>query len=447
VVVVALTVAEVNALPTAGRNRVIDLVRVIALVGVVLGHWLKQGLYVDDGDTLHRAGLLGIAPWTHPLTWLFQVMPLFFLIGGYVNALSWRHARTRGLGYGAWLAGRAGRLTRPLLPLLAFWVVATPLAAHVGLGADWLGIASKTSLVPVWFLATYVVVVALVPLTLAAWERWGAWTLVVGAAALPVDVLSLRLDSALVGGLNLLLVWGVLHQLGYAWRDGTFATLPRCTLLGLLGLGGALMLVAMGPYGVSMVGVDGYGVNNTNPPRATLLLLGVAQAGLVLATEPALRRFAMRPRVWWTVVMVERRVMTVYLWHLTALSILAGASLWFGGVGLDARPNTPEWWALRPAWFLVLGALTVALVALVGRFEDPLPASTLRSPALPLLEVVLTAILLGLLADRGLGPTGHAVPGWLLVLTSFVTLGLLDRLLRTTNPGTGWFGARGRLTG
>ena len=414
----------------ADRNRVVDLVRVVALGGVVIGHWLKQGWYVDDGGGLHRAGLLGIATWTHPLTWVFQLIPVFFVVGGYANAVSWRHAQVRGQGYGPWLAGRMGRLTRPLLPLLAFWCVAVPLAPYLGLDDDWVRIASKSSLVPTWFLATYVVMVALVPLTMAAWERWGAWTLAVGLLALPVDVVSLRTDSLLVGGLNMLLVWGTLHQLGYAWRDGVFRRRAWAALLGVGGLAGALALVTVGPYGVSMVGVDGHGVNNTDPPRATILFLGLAMAGLVLAAEPALARFAQRPRVWGSVVLVERRVMTVYLWHLTALAILGAVSLWLGGLGLHGEPNTAGWWALRPGWLLALTLTTLALVALVGRFEDPVPPAPWCPAALPLAEVACTTVFLGLLADRGLGQSEHLTPPWFLVLAAFVTLAAFDRLLR-----------------
>jgi hypothetical protein len=50
------------------RSRAVDLVRVLALGAVVVGHWLKQGWYVDAAGGLNRAGLLGIATWTHPLT-------------------------------------------------------------------------------------------------------------------------------------------------------------------------------------------------------------------------------------------------------------------------------------------------------------------------------------------------------------------------------------------
>lgn len=406
------------------RNRVVDLVRVLALSGVVLGHWLKQGWYVNDDAILHRSGLLGVAPWTHPLTWIFQVIPLFFVVGGYANAVSWRHARTEGASYGTWLTGRTRRLTRPLMPLLVFWAVATPVAPHVGLGDQWLRIGSLTSLVPLWFLATYLVVVALVPVSMRAWERWGPRTLGFGLLALPVDALSLQLDSTAIGGLNLLIVWGTLHQLGYAWLDGTFRRRSRALLLALLGFGGAVALVSFGPYAVSMVGVDGYGVNNTYPPRATIFMLGCALAGLVQLAEPALHRLADRPRVWRATVVVEARMMTIYLWHLTALVILGAASLWLGGVGLSARPNTTEWWVSRPVWIVLLGATTALVVALVGRLEDPLGArrTSARGPALPLLQIGLTVVLLAILAADGLGKSARVQEPWLLVVAAMVVL-------------------------
>ncbi|WP_067429631.1 acyltransferase family protein [Nocardioides jensenii] len=409
---------------SAQRNRVVDLVRVLALVAVVLGHWLKQGWYVDTEVTLHRAGLLGIAPWTHPLTWIFQVIPLFFVVGGYANVVSWRHARAVGSRYGTWLASRTTRLTRPVLPLLVFWAVLAPLAPHIGLGGEWLRIGSLTSLVPLWFLATYLVVVAVAPMSVGAWDRWGPRTLAVGLLAFPVDALSLHFDSTAIGALNLLIVWGTLHQFGYAWRDGTFRRPAHALLLVLLGFGAAVALVWFGPYGVSMVGVSGHGVNNTNPPRATILMLGCALTGMVLLAEPALRRFAGRPRVWRTIVVVEARMMTIYLWHLTALVMLGAVSLWFGGVGLHARPDTLEWWTARPVWIVLLGATTGAVVAVVGRFEDPHPARTraARGAVLPLLRVGLTVVLLALLADDGLGHSARVPEPWLLVIAAVVVL-------------------------
>ncbi|MBJ7357848.1 acyltransferase family protein [Nocardioides sp.] len=226
----------VRSTPT-GRSRAVDLVRVLALAAVVLGHWLKQGWYVDAAGVLHRAGLLGIAPWTHPLTWVFQVIPVFFVVGGFANARSWRSASLRGASYGAWLAGRTERLTRPVVPLLLFWLVATPLAPVVGLDGEWLRIASVTSLVPTWFLATYVVIVAVTPLTMTAWERWGVGAPLAGLVAVClVDLWSIRAASTAVGAVNLLLVFGTLEMVGFAWSDGWFSDRRRAVACSASGL-------------------------------------------------------------------------------------------------------------------------------------------------------------------------------------------------------------------
>jgi hypothetical protein len=52
------------------------------------------------------ADLLEVAPWTQWLTWIFQVMPIFFVVGGFANAASWESARARGLGCSAWVSRR-----------------------------------------------------------------------------------------------------------------------------------------------------------------------------------------------------------------------------------------------------------------------------------------------------------------------------------------------------
>ena len=405
------------------------MVRVLALGAVVLGHWLKQGWYVDAGRDLHRAGLLGIAPWTHPLTWVFQVIPVFFVVGGFANARSWRSARDRGVGYGAWLAGRTERLTRPVVPLLLFWVVVTPLAPVVGLDGGWLRIASLTSLVPTWFLATYVVVVALTPVTLHAWERWGvlapaAGTVVVGV----VDLVSIRTGSTAVGAFNLLVVFGTLESVGFAWADGWFADRRRAAACSAGGLVVTMLLVWLGPYGMSMVGVSGHGLNNTYPPRATVLFLGLFLACGAIAVEPRLSRAVTDPRRWRAVVAVEGRLMTVYLWHLTALAVLGAAAKAAGGLGMTAYPDTREWWVLRPAWLLALAATTALLTVLVGRWENPTArkAASRTPAALPLLEVAVACAGLGYLASEGMT---RGTTSWAVAAGTATALLVLDRLL------------------
>lgn len=397
------------------RNRVVDLLRGAAILVVCLGHWLMAAVYVDDAGALRRGDLLGIATWTHPLTWVLQVMPVFFLVGGYANAISWRGARRRGTSYGGWLRARLRRLTLPLLPLMLFWAVVAPAASALGVDGATLRIASMASLVPTWFLAVYVLVVALAPATLVLWERWGWWSIVGGAAlAGLVDLVSISQDLLLVGFLNYLLVWGTVHQLGYAWRDGALRGQGRRLLLAAAGLVGLLLLVGLGPYGVSMVGVKGYGVDNSYPARVTLLALGVLQAGLVMAAEPFLARVVARRRVWMATIFVNARIMTIYLWHLTALGLVVALSLALGGFGLGVAPDSTTWWLTRPLWFGTLAAVTALLVVLLGRFEQPARDDRPAPPAvLPVLAMLVTCAALGVMADLGIAERSGEVNAWL----------------------------------
>ena len=69
-----------------------------------------------------------------------------------------------------------------------------------------------------------------------------------------------------------------------------------------------VLLVVLGPYPVAMVGVDTATVNNTYPTRVTMLLLGMFQAGMVVALEPWGRRLAARAGVVTAVVGVSGAV-------------------------------------------------------------------------------------------------------------------------------------------
>ncbi|MEV5000047.1 acyltransferase family protein [Nocardioides sp. LML1-1-1.1] len=390
------------------RNRVVDLLRAAAILVVVLGHWLMAAVYVDRDGGLHRADLLDLASWTHPLTWVLQVMPVFFLVGGYANGLSWRSARRRGTPYAGWLRARLRRLVLPVLPLMAFWAVLAPAAHALGADPDLLRIASRASLVPTWFLAAYVVVVALAPLTLLAWERLGWWALGAGLALGGlVDLVSVRGDLLAVGFLNYVVVWSTVHLLGYAWLDGRLASTARRLALVAVGLGVLWVLTVHGPYAVSMVGLSTDEIDNAYPTRVTQAFLGLLQAGVVLTLEPLLRRLVAHRRVWLATVLVNGRIMSIYLWHLTMLGVLVAGSMALGGLGLHGRPDTGGWWATRPLAFAVLALLTAGAVALVGRFESPAPDPRPAPPVLrPVLAVLGVCAGLGALAALGIAKDG-----------------------------------------
>ncbi|HLF60166.1 MAG TPA: acyltransferase [Acidimicrobiia bacterium] len=397
------TVARLAAETPANRNRVVDALRAGSILVVVFGHWLMAAVTAEEGR-LVPGHLLELARWTHPLTWVLQVMPIFFFVGGYANALSWRSARSRGEGYGGWLRARLRRLAIPVIPVLLFWTAFGWLALRLGLDWEVLQLASRVALVPTWFLAAYVVIVTIAPPLLALWDRIGLWSVVIGVAmAGTCDFLSIAEGLIPVGFLNYIFVWGTVHQLGYAWLDGRLDGMPKRVGLMMLGLVATVSLVWAGPYPVAMVGLDTAEVTNSYPPRVTLALLGLFQVGLVLVMEGPLRRWLARPKPWQFVVGVNLQIMTLYLWHLTAMVIVIGLSLAVGGLGLGIAPLNSVWWLTRPLWFVVLGVVTIGLIAIFGRFERPAPDPRPSPPAWrPVLAVVSICAGLGLLAAIGI---------------------------------------------
>ena len=102
------------------RNRYVDFLRSLSILVVIVGHWLIATAYYVDG-TLTSEHLLKTQPQTQWLTWIFQVMPIFFIVGGYSNAVSLESARRKGIAYAGWLSARLNRLVAPLLVLLIAW--------------------------------------------------------------------------------------------------------------------------------------------------------------------------------------------------------------------------------------------------------------------------------------------------------------------------------------
>ncbi|HMO77365.1 MAG TPA: acyltransferase [Sphingopyxis sp.] len=352
------------------RNRYVDFLRAFSILAVVVGHWLVAAPWMKDG-AVEGGHLLGIIPWTQWLTWGFQVMPVFFLVGGFSNGLSWAATRRDGGRFAAWYAARIRRLIDPVLPLLLVWTVITLFGTAMGIDRGIVKMAAQLALVPVWFLAVYLFVTAATPWTHAAWRRYGLasfFALVAGAVA--VDVAALAFDIPYVNFLNFAFVWLAVHQLGYAWRDGAFAAPARALLWSAAGFAALALLIGLGPYPVAMIGVPGAELSNSMPPTLALLALGVAQTGLVLALEGPGRRLLGNLRLWTAVVLLNGMIMTVYLWHLTAFVLVMVAAWLLGGVGLHAAPGSAEWWLARPVWFALYILLLLPFIPLFARYEQ-----------------------------------------------------------------------------
>ena len=406
------------------RNRVVDFLRAFAITVVVLGHWLVAAVMIRDGEVVPDA-ILNIASWTHPLTWIFQVMPIFFLVGGYSNALSWRSAQLKGQSYSGWLRARLVRLGGPVVPLLIFWMILASALYAGGLPGSTLRAASQMALVPTWFLAAYVLVVAVVPLTLKLWDRFGWWSVAGGlVAATAVDAISIGTEFSAVGFGNYLVAWVTVHQLGYAWLDGALASTARKLALAVTGFVLLVAAVWFGPYPMSMIGLDGAELNNTMPTRVTMLLLGMFQGGLILLAEKPLHRWLQGGRAWYATVAINARIMSLYLWHLTAMVLVIGVSLALGGVGLGLEPLSGAWWATRPLWIGLLILVTIGAVAVFGRFETPRPDTRPAPPTwLAIAACVLTCGGLGVMAKSGIvGDDGLQLIWPLLPLVAQVAL-------------------------
>ncbi len=416
--------AALAAKTPAARNRTVDFLRAASILLVILGHWTAAAPYLDAAGKLRPTHVLAVSPWTHWLTWVIQVMPVFFLVGGFSNGITWRAARREGLAYSGWLAGRLRRLVWPVLPLLATWVVIAVLARLGDVPPEMVRVGSQMALIPVWFLAVYLAVVVLVPLTHALWERY-RWSSCAGLAlaAVCVDVAFFRGHRAL-GWANYLFVWSAVHQLGYAWSEGELAGLRRTLPMGVLGLAALFLLTTSGPYPVAMVGVPGDAFSNTTPPKITLLALALAQCGLLLSLERPLRRVLERARIWTATVLVNGMIMTVYLWHLTAMVLWIGLAHVLGGFQLGHAPASAEWWRARPGWIAMLTLVLLPFVLAFGRFERPAPVAV----APPAWRLVLGASLFVLgLAQLALAGIGGE--GWLGLRVHVLALPVLGALL------------------
>lgn len=408
------------------RNRYVDFLRALSICFVVFGHWLVAAPYVENGE-LTGTHLLGVLPWSQWLTWLFQVMPLFFLVGGYSNGVSWSLTLERNGTYAAWLVGRIQRLINPVMPLFLFWVAFAGFANAFGVSADMVGLVSQLALVPVWFLAVYLVVVALVPLSWALWSQLGLGSVVLlFACAVVVDLLVFRFGIEWISYANFAFVWLGMHQLGYAWQRGRLGAGAQAVGIAAFGLVALYLLVKFGPYPVAMIGVPGADISNSMPPTLALLALGLTQTGIVMALEPLGRRWLDHTASWAAVILLSGMIMTVYLWHLTAF--IAATAIGYGlGIGLEFVPGSGAWWLSRLLWVPVFLLALVPFVLVFARFEQ----QGLPVPERLSLWRLVTAILLvcgglALTAAGGIGSEGWTgVKLWVVALP-FIGAALVD---------------------
>lgn len=434
------------------RNRSVDFLRAAAISVVVVGHWLAMVVSTDDG--IDGSNALSYLDWAHPLTWALQVMPVFFLVGGYANGASLSSHHAAGGDTPSWLLSRSARLLRPTSAFLLLLAAASALGGMLGTDQDVVATSAWAASIPLWFLVAYLSLVYLAPLLYACHRRFGfAFAFVMAAVVLALDVARLGFGLPVIGDANFLLVWLVFHQVGLAWRDGTLA--PRAGPAAAVGAGGAItlvLLVTVGPYPVSMVGVPGTELQNTSPPSFALLVLGLTQAALALLLDRPLNTYLQRSAAWTVVVALNTVILTMFVWHMSA-GVLAAAAVYPTGLLPQPAVDSGAWLLVRLPWVATCAVVLAVLVGVFRRLETrsagvargrtvgaaaagpvELSATTWRM----MIGVGMAAVVAGLLAIAVAGPDPGPLPGLSLpgVASYLAGAGLL-RMVRGRQVQTG----------
>jgi surface polysaccharide O-acyltransferase-like enzyme len=405
------------------RDRSVDVARLAALVVVMFGHCALLLATIDAGG-VRIGNLLGELPAITPITWVVQVMPLFFLAGGAAGAYGWRP----GTPWGAWLFTRAQRLCRPLFWYLASWTVGI-LVVRMTLGEESAAALGRESVALLWFLGVYLVVLAFVP-ALTRLRTGRAVAMLIAfllAATAAFDMIRFAAGTPMSGVANFLIVWLIPVVIGVAYARRLIG--PRAAIAAAAAaFATQVALAVVGTYEVSLVVTGAERMSNVSPPTLLLALQCTWMSFVFVAAAGAIRRWAARPRVWYVVAVGNGGAMTLYLWHIPAIAV---ASFALHVVGLDAYDvDAPGFWGLlglRALVFAVVMALAFRLLSPLEHrrlpwWDAPARATGAQSTAAGLL-VCVAGVALVLMAKNGLS----GVEGWT-ALGAFLAVAVAARV-------------------
>lgn len=390
------------------RDRYVDFVRAFSILTVVIGHWAISIVWWQHGY-IRSTSVIGEVSWVWLSTWIFQVMPLFFFVGGFSNLVTYESHKKKGLSTGAFLCTRSWRLLKPSLYFLGIWAVVQvglhllDVGAGTGFkvwGDTWLlrGMMPPGATIPfgpLWFLPAYLIVILLAPLMIRLHRRFGLRVVVA------LTALTALVDLVGFGGhihgfryWNVLFVWLLSHQIGFFYGDGRMQRLSKRTLALMALCGMAVMIVLTNPpvffghgadyfsglphYPKSLLGTDNEAIANTYPPTFVMVGMTYWSIGVCMLLREVGQRWLQRSRrAWMATIYVNSVIMTLYLWHMTAF-LLAVLVLWALGLGTQTVGALPfryhpdvSWWWQRVPFIVVAGSLLAGIVILLGRFERP----------------------------------------------------------------------------
>jgi hypothetical protein len=348
-----------------GRDKYVDFIRAFSLLVVVAWHWVFTIIvWQDDGP--HATNPIGFTRGTWLATWAFQVMPMFFYVGGYGHLRSWEKSQDRGVNIWSFVGVRLKRLAIPTFALLGVWVVIGIIVSSV-FDKEYMWQAVKLVVSPLWFMGVYLMLVLILPIALWLHRRFDAVVLVVlaGVAGL-VDVVRFREDIPALGLINMIVIWGLCHQLGFFYDRivNSRRTVDWTLLLG--GMFGLMGLVGSGLYPGSMVGVPGE-TSNMAPPTMCIVALLFFQAGIIEIIRPWVQERLNRPR-WATMNdVINRFSLPLFLFHSTGMALSKAVGYWIFGNDERRADPTVGWWLQRPFSFIAPLLFTLPVIYLFGR--------------------------------------------------------------------------------
>lgn len=363
------TLASMAAAAKSDRNRAIDFYRVVAMLFVALGHWLALVAITDQNGEVVGGNAIEFAPNLGWISWVMQVMPLFFVVGGFSSAMSLDSHNRKNGNAPDWIAARLRRMLPPAVLLAGTWLVIIAGGAAAG-QLEIAGLALQAAAVPLWFLANYTIDTALAPFVLPRF-RTNPRLVVGGLVGAFVAFELMRIaDVPLLPHLNWVLGWLIFQVMGMAWRDGMLPT-GRTLHAAAAAMWAATVALVLsgGPWTITMVNVAGIENSPTNPPTLSLMTFGAAYSLTAIAFAPRISAaLANRPKAWAAVVGANTVAMSVYLWHMTA-AVIVSAAMHFT-VGLPQHTVASlDWWLFKIPTVLLSIIVLAPIVAVVSTVE------------------------------------------------------------------------------
>jgi hypothetical protein len=269
---------------------------------------------------------------------------------------------------------------------------------------------------PLWFLSVYIIVVSLTPVSVKMWNALSKKSLLILLAlAIIVDYVRLNVLDAL-GVLNLIIIWVMVHLLGFWYQEGVKKQHARFMIIvGLLC--NIVLTQVVRWYPTSLVGIPTEKFSNMAPPTIILAFHSFVLFGLLVLLAPWLQKVTSTPRGFRLMSRAAMLAMTIYLWHMAVL-VAWLAALHYLNLDLPSRiensvivPDGISYWLWLIPSTIGFGLVLYFVIRLLWPIEfmtikwfDNAKNSISHSKLRATLGTLLTS--LGLLAISGAGFSG-----------------------------------------